>query len=239
MTPALHVVVIIPALDEEVALPGVLADLAHADWPPRTTLTAVIVADNGSTDRTAAVARSCGATVVHEPRRGYGAACLAGLASPAARSCDVVAFLDADGSDSVADFAALLAPIVDGNADLVVGSRALGESERGSLTPVQRFGNSLAGALLRGRFGTRVTDLGPLRAIRREALDALRMRDRDYGWTVEMQARALRAHLRYLEVPARYRRRRGGQSKVAGTLRGAAGAGWKILWTIARVGLGG
>ena len=237
--PALRIAVMIPALDEEAALPTVLADLARVALAPGATLTQVIVADNGSLDRTAEAAHAGGATVVREPRRGYGAACLAALASLPADACDVVAFLDADGSDDVADLAAVLAPIVAGEADLVVGSRALGQAERGSLTPVQRFGNWLAAALLRGLFGARVTDLGPLRAIRRRALDSLCMRDRDYGWTVEMQARALRAGLRYREVPARYRRRRGGRSKVAGTLRGAAGAGWKILWTIARVRLGG
>jgi hypothetical protein len=150
----------------------------------------------------------------------------------------VVAFLDADQSDDPADLPALLAPIVAGEADLVVGSRVLGQREPGSLTPVQAFGNALAARLLRWWFGLRATDLGPFRAIRWPALESLGMRDRDYGWTVEMQARGARAGLRVVEVPVRYRRRIG-RSKISGTLRGVIGAGWKILFTIARVRLGG
>jgi len=226
------VAVVIPALDEERAIVRVLAEL------PREHVREVVVVDNGSTDRTAEVARAAGATVVHEPRRGYGAACLAGLARLRGRPPEIVAFLDADGSDDPTQLPELLAPILAGAADLVIGSRALGEHERGALTPVQAAGNALAVALLRGLFGARFTDLGPFRAVRWGALEALGMRDRDYGWTVEMQARAARARLRTAEVPVRYRRRVG-RSKISGTLRGAAGAGWKILWTIARVRLGG
>jgi glycosyltransferase involved in cell wall biosynthesis len=237
VTAPLAVAVVIPALNEEGALPGVLAVLprAGAGWR----VAAVVVADNGSTDGTARAARGGGAEVVAEPQRGYGSACLAALAHPAARAAEVVAFLDADGSDDPADLPALLAPVVAGRADLVIGSRVLGEREPGSLTPVQAFGNRLATALLGALYGARSTDLGPFRAVRRDALDRLGMRDRDYGWTVEMQARAARAGLRVEEVPARYRRRRLGRSKVAGTLRGMAGAGWKILFTLARVRLGG
>jgi len=233
----LSVTLVLPALNEEAALPGVLAGLPRSGngWAIRD----VVVADNGSTDGTAEVARAGGATVVHEPRRGYGAACLTALAALRPVPPQVVAFLDADASDDPGDLPALLAPIVGGEADLVVGSRVLGDREPGALTPVQRFGNALAAFLLRAAFGVRATDLGPLRAIRWSALESLGMRDRDYGWTVEMQARAFRAGLRYREIPARYRRRRAGRSKVAGTARGAIGAGGKILVTIARVRLGG
>ncbi|HEY3217223.1 MAG TPA: glycosyltransferase family 2 protein [Candidatus Eisenbacteria bacterium] len=229
----MSVAVVIPARDEEASLPRLLAQL------PRQGIREIVVVDNGSRDRTAEVARSAGATVVHESRRGYGAACLAGIAHLRSRPPDIVAFLDADGSDDPDDLPRLIAPLRESGADLVVGSRTLGSSEPGSLGPVQRFGNRLAAALMRGLFGVRFTDLGPFRAVRWEALEWLRMRDRDYGWTVEMQARAARAGCVCVEVPVRYRRRRAGRSKVAGTLRGTLGAGWKILFTIARVRLGG
>jgi len=198
----------------------------------------VVVVDNGSTDGTAAVARAAGATVVFEPRRGYGAACLAGLAALRGAPPAIVAFLDADASDDPAQLDEILAPILAGRADLVIGSRVLGRREPGALTTLQVLGNRLAVALLGVLFGVRATDLGPFRAIRWPALERLGMRDRDYGWTVEMQARAARHRLRAVEVPVRYRRRVG-RSKISGTVRGALGAGWKILFTIARVRLGG
>jgi hypothetical protein len=235
--PTLDVAILIPALDEEGPLPGVLAAIPREGPGWRAGRT--VVADNGSRDRTAEVARAAGAEVVAEPRRGYGAACLAGLAHLRRRPPDVVVFLDADGSDDPADLPAVLAPIAGGGADLVIGSRVLGAREPGALTPVQAFGNRLSAALMRALFGARFTDLGPFRAVRWDALERLGMRDRDFGWTVEMQTRALRARLRCTEVPARYRRRRLGRSKIAGTLRGSATAGWKILLTIARVRLGG
>jgi glycosyltransferase involved in cell wall biosynthesis len=233
----LDVAILIPALDEEAALPAVLAAIPRfgTGWRVRE----VVVADNGSRDRTAAVAAAGGATVVSEPHRGYGAACLAALAHLRRDPPQVVAFLDGDGSSDPAELAAVLEPIVAGAGDLVIGSRVLGRHEPGSLTSVQAFGNRFATALLASLYGTRFTDLGPYRAVRWEALERLRMRDRDYGWTVEMQARALSARLRCAEVPVSSRRRRAGRSKVAGTLRGAVGAGWKILFTIARVRLGG
>jgi len=226
------VAVVIPALNEERPLKQVLAGLG----PPGSRR--VIVVDNGSTDGTAAVARAAGATVVREPRRGYGAACQAGLAYLKSSPPALVAFLDADASDDPEQLDEILAPILAGRADLVIGSRVLGEREPGALTALQVLGNRLAVALLRVLFGVRATDLGPFRAIRWPALERLGMRDRDYGWTVEMQARAARHGLRVVEVPVRYRRRVG-RSKISGTVRGALGAGWKILFTIARVRLGG
>ena len=226
---------IIPALDEEAALAKVLADL------PRTgtgfQVREVVVVDNGSTDRTADVAREAGASVIAEPRRGYGSACLAGLAHLRREPPDLVAFLDADYSDDPSQLPELLEPIVTGRAELAIGSRLRGRPEPGSLTAAQAFGSRLAALLLRFLFGLAATDLGPFRAIRWQALQTLGMRDRDFGWTVEMQARAARMALRVIEVPVRYRPRVG-RSKISGTLRGVLGAGWKILFTIARVRLG-
>jgi glycosyltransferase involved in cell wall biosynthesis len=219
--------VVIPALDEEHALPRVLREI------PRPPVRRVVVADNGSRDRTAEVARAEGAEVVHEPRRGYGAACLRALAHLAADPPDVVVFVDGDHSDHPAELPSLLTPIDRGEADLVIGSRTLGRAERGSLTPQQRVGNAVACVALSRLYGARYTDLGPFRAIRWEALLGLDMRDRDYGWTVEMQIKAARARLRHAEVPVSYRRRIGA-SKVSGTLRGTIGASHKILWTLAR-----
>ncbi len=225
--------VVVPALDEERPLPAVLAAI------PREPVREIVVVDNGSTDRTAEVARAAGATVLREPRRGYGAACLRGLDHLRAHPPAIVAFLDADGSDDPAELPRLLEPIEQGRADLVIGSRVLGAREPGSLTGVQRLGNALAVFLLRALYGARFTDLGPFRAIRWEALEGLGMRDRDYGWTVEMQARAARAGLRSIEVPVSCRRRAAGRSKVSGTVRGMVGAGIKILLTIVKVRLGG
>lgn len=223
----LRVGVVMPALNEALALPQVLPAL-----PPW--LAEVIVVDNGSTDATAQVARSLGARVVSEPRRGYGRACLAGIAalSPA---IDTVLFMDADAADRPSDIAALLAPIVAGGADLVIGSRTAG-AEPGALTPQQRFGNALACRLIRLGWGVAYSDLGPFRAIRREALTRLAMRDETWGWTVEMQVSAARHGLRVAEVPVAYRRRIG-VSKISGTLSGTLRAGSKILWVIGREAL--
>ena len=229
----LRVDVIIPARDEEESIARAVSSLDPA------AVARVIVVDNGSRDRTAEVARRAGAMVVSEPRSGYGAACLAGLAYLRSRPPEVVAFVDADLSDDPAQLPELLTPIREGRADLVIGSRTLGEREAGSLTPVQELGNRLATAMLGVLFGARFTDLGPFRAIRWDALERLRMRDRGYGWTVEMQARAARAGLRWAEIPVRHRVRRAGRSKVAGTLRGMLGAGLGIPLTIVRVRLGG
>ena len=219
--------VVIPALDEEEALPHVLAAI------PEGAVRRVVVADNGSRDRTAEVARAAGAEVVREPRRGYGAACLKALAHLRRDPPDVVVFLDGDHSDHPEELPRLLAPIARGEADLVVGSRALGHAERGALTPQQRVGNAIACVALRLVYGARYTDLGPFRAIRWEALERLGMVDLDYGWTVEMQIKAARRRIAHTEVPVSYRRRIG-VSKVSGTLRGTLGASRKILWVLAR-----
>ena len=216
---------VIPALDEAESLGLVL------DALPSPPVRRVIVADNGSTDATAQVARERGATVVFELRRGYGAACLKALAALAADPPDVVLFLDADLSDDPSEAPAVLAPILEGRADLVVGSRVLGQREPGALSPHARFGNWLATRLLRALYGVRYTDLGPFRAIRYDALMGLGMKDRDFGWTVEMQVRAARRGLRHVEVPVRYRRRVG-RSKISGTVGGSIRAGVKILGTV-------
>ncbi len=234
--------IIIPALDEEGPLARVLTDLPKPGSVlevagAQVTLRRIVVVDNGSRDRTAQVARVAGAEVVSEPRRGYGQACLSGIAHLADSPPEVLVFLDADHSDDPSDLPRLIVPMLDSGADLVIGSRVLGEREPGAFTPVQAFGNWLSALLIRTLWRAEITDLGPFRAITWTALLRLRMRDRDYGWTVEMQTRAFAAGLRVLEVPVRYRRRRLGRSKVAGTLRGVWGAGTKILWTIAKVRL--
>ena len=192
----------------------------------------IIVADNGSRDRTAEIARQAGATVVTEPRRGYGAACLRALAS-LPPDADTVVFMDADSSDDPSEAAGLLEPILKGRADFVLGSRTLGKVDKGSLQPHQRFGNEFATFLIRVLFGYRYTDLGPFRAIRLDALRKLDMRDRNYGWTIEMQIKAVRQKLRIEEVPVSYRNRIG-VSKISGNLKASVLAGIKILWTVFR-----
>jgi glycosyltransferase involved in cell wall biosynthesis len=188
----------------------------------------VIVADNGSTDRTAELARARGALVSYEPERGYGATCLAALAILPA-DAEIVAFLQADGSEDPAEAPRLLDPIRRNEADLVLGSRPLGQPEPGALLPHQRFGNWLACTLIRLFYRHSYTDLGPFRAIRRSSLEALAMRDRNYGWTIEMQIRALQCGLRVREVPVSYRPRRAGENKVSGHLRSSLAAGYIIL----------
>jgi hypothetical protein len=217
---------VLPALDEEGALGAVLEAL------PRPHVRRVVVADNGSTDGTADVARAHGAHVVAEPRRGYGSACLRALVELRRDPPDIVLFLDADGSDDPAEAPRLIEPIASGRADLVIGSRVIGGAEPGSLTVAQRFGNRLATRLLRVLHGAAYTDLGPFRAIRWSALETLGMRDPDFGWTVEMQIRAARRGLRHVEVPVSYRRRIG-RSKISGTVVGTVRAGAKILGVIA------
>lgn len=224
----MRIVVVIPALNEERSLPKVLADI------PRPLIEEVVVSDNGSTDRTADVARAGGATVAHEPRAGYGRACLAGLAALESNPPDIVVFVDADYSDRPSEMPELLAPILNGEADLVIGSRVLGEREPGALAPHARWGNALATWLIRILYGVRFTDMGPFRAIRYRTLLELDMRDQDYGWTAEMQAKAARAGVRATEVPVSYHKRVG-KSKITGTVKGTVLAGWKIITTILRV----
>jgi glycosyltransferase involved in cell wall biosynthesis len=221
------VAVVIPALNEAGSIGRVLADL------PRPPVERVVVVDNGSADDTAGEARRGGAEVLSEPRRGYGRACLAGIAwlSAPERRPDILVFIDGDYSDHPAELAGVIAPIVDGRADLVVGSRVLGRAEPGALLPQARFGNWLATTLIRLLWGVRYTDLGPFRAIRFDALERLGMADTNFGWTVEMQVKAARHHLRSEEVPVSYRKRIG-KSKVTGTLKGTLAAGTKILYTI-------
>jgi glycosyltransferase involved in cell wall biosynthesis len=217
--------VIIPVLDEEKSIGAVLDAI-----PPG--VAEVIVVDNGSSDGTAGIARSKGATVVREPRRGYGSACLRGLAA-LAPDTSVVVFLDGDFSDHPGEMPALTGPILAGEADLVIGSRVLGRREPGALLPVARFGNWLSTRLIRWGWGFAYSDLGPFRAVRYACLPALRMRDPDFGWTVEMQVRALQAGLAVKEVPVSYRKRIG-KSKISGTVLGSWRAGRKILGIILR-----
>ncbi|MBK6580218.1 MAG: glycosyltransferase family 2 protein [Sandaracinaceae bacterium] len=227
----MRVDVVIPALNEEAALPLVLGDI------PRDLVRRVVVADNGSTDRTAEVARAHDAEVVHQPERGYGAACLAALEHLRADPPDVVVFLDGDHADDATQLGLLLAPLLRGEADLVLGSRVAGATH-GALTPQQRVGNRVACVALRTLYGARYTDLGPFRAIRWDALAQLNMVDRNYGWTVEMQIKAAQRGLRHVEVPVRYRPRVG-TSKVSGTVRGTLGASYKILLLLGRYALPG
>ena len=216
--------VVIPALNEADAIGRVIADIPA--WVDQ-----IVVADNGSSDGTGEVARAAGATVVVQPERGYGAACLAGIA--ALNAVDIVVFVDGDYSDHPADMADLVDTIANGRADFVLASRAIGEREAGSLTPQQQFGNWLATTLIRWIWRERYTDLGPFRAIAMPALASLAMADRNFGWTVEMQIKAAERRLRIIEVPARYRRRIG-VSKVSGTITGSVKAGVKILYIIGR-----
>jgi len=215
--------VIIPVFNEEQGLPLVLADI------PNDLIDEMVVVDNMSTDRSADVARQKGARVVEEPRRGYGSACLAGIA--ATRGHEVLVFLDGDYSDYPEDMRELLAPVLGGQADLVIGSRMIDRNARKALPPQARFGNRLATLLMHLLFGIRCTDLGPFRVIRRDKLLELQMQDRDFGWTVEMQLRACLRGLRVVEYPVRYRKRIG-KSKISGTVTGTIRAGYKILKTI-------
>ena len=219
-----RIVVIIPALDEEEAIGAVVREI-----PP--IVHEVIVVDNGSRDRTPEAARAAGARVVSEPRRGYGHACLAGIA--AAGDADVFVFLDGDHSDYPAQLVDVVAPILEGRADLVIGSRQRGRREAGAHPWHAVLGTRACVGLMNLLAGSRATDLGPFRAITAEALQRLDMRDRNYGWTVEMQVKAARQGMRVVEVPVDYRPRIG-RSKVSGTVRGTVGAGTKIIATILR-----
>lgn len=221
--------VIIPAYNEEQSIPLVLGDIPE-DW-----VREVIVCNNASTDTTAEVARAKGATVLDQPRKGYGSACLKGIEylknKPETEQPDIVVFLDGDYSDHPEELPVLVQPIIEADYDLVIGSRALGQLESGAMMPQQIFGNWLATSLIKLFYKYEFTDLGPFRAIKWEQLLAIDMRDPDFGWTVEMQVKAAKRGLKCTEVPVTYRRRVG-VSKVSGTIRGTILAGYKILWTI-------
>jgi glycosyltransferase involved in cell wall biosynthesis len=225
----LRVAVVIPTLDEEAAIGEVIAAV------PRAVCDEIIVVDSGSRDRTVERARAAGAQIVLEPQRGYGRACRAG--AEAARDCDAVVFLDGDGSDRPELTPLLLDPIQSGAADFVIGSRTRGEREPGSMGFHQVAAGYAAGWAMRLLYGVRYTDMCAFRAIRRDALARLGMREMTYGWNLEMQMRAARAGLRILEVPVGHRRRLGGSSKVSGTIRGTLKAGLRIAATLVRVAI--
>lgn len=222
------VTVVIPVIEEG----ETIGDVVRA--VPRTVVDEVIVVDGGSRDDTVARAQEAGARVIVEPRSGYGAACRVGAraASPAS---GIVAFIDGDGSDDAADILRLIAPILAGDQDFVIGSRARGVRDPGSMGLHQLIAGRLAGRAMQALYGVRYTDMGPLRAIRRAALEQLGMRERSYGWNLEMQMRAAQAGLRILELPVRHRNRAGGASKVAGDIRGSLRASWQIATTFVRI----
>jgi glycosyltransferase involved in cell wall biosynthesis len=228
--PATIIDIITPAFNEQDNIVALLEAI------PTGVFRKVIVVDNGSTDATADLAREHGAIVVSEPRRGYGNACLAGLAYARSDPPTVVAFIDADLADDPTKLIDVCGPVAAGEADMVIGSRGK-LAEAGSLTATQRFGNRLACALIRLFTGHRYHDLGPMRAVRWDALEQLAMRDTTWGWTVEMQYKAAAMRMRTIDVHVPYRPRRAGQSKISGTLVGSAKAGWKILFTIAQLRL--
>ena len=223
----LRIALVIPTLNEEAAIGDVVAAV------PRDVVDDIIVVDSGSADRTVERARAAGARIVGLCERGYGRACQAGV--DAARDCDIVVFLDGDGSDCPELIPHLVEPIVGGRYDFVIGSRTRGKRERGSMTAHQLLAGRLIGAAVRLLYAVGYTDMCPFRAIRRDALMRLGMREETYGWNLEMQMRAARAGLRVLEVPVAHRRRAGGTSKVSGNLRGSIKASWRILLTFTRI----
>jgi glycosyltransferase involved in cell wall biosynthesis len=222
-----RVALVIPTLNEEAAIGGVLAAV------PRHVVDEIIVVDGGSTDRTVERARAAGARILIQGGRGYGRACRAGAEE--AQGCDIIVFLDGDGSDCPELIPHLVDPIADRRYDFVVGSRARGERERGSMTPHQLLAGHMVGAALRLLYGVRYTDMCPFRAIRRDTLMQLGMREETYGWNLEMQMRAARAGLHILELPVPHRRRAGGASKVSGNLRGTFKASLRIFATFLRI----
>ena len=219
-----YISVIIPAFNEELSLPKVILDL------PRELIQEIIVVDNASTDRTSLVAKLNNCRVVHEPQKGYGRACLTGI-NALNPLTEIVVFIDGDHSDHGDQIRNILDPIIDHGYDFVIGSRALGVRESGAMTPQSYWGNKLACFLMKICWGFSYTDLGPLRAITYQALKQLRMCDQDFGWTIEMQIKAVQNNLKIIEVPVDYRRRIG-KSKISGTVKGAFSAGEKIIKTI-------
>jgi glycosyltransferase involved in cell wall biosynthesis len=224
------VAVVIPALNEEEPIAGVVREVAATKIPAE-----IIVVDNGSNDRTADCAREAGARVV-TAQRGYGRACAAGVAATSPQS-DIVVFLDGDGSDCPEFIKQLVDPIINGTHDFVIGSRTRGRREPGSMNAQQILAGRSAGWLMSILYGVHFTDMCPFRAIRRESLQELDMREQTYGWNLEMQMKAARLGLRILEVPVHHRHRTGGESKVSGTLRGTVVAGARIIATLVRVAL--
>ncbi len=222
-----NIKVIIPAYNEQNSISKVIRDI------PREWVQEIVVVNNNSNDDTVETAQGAGATVLQELRQGYGFACLRGIAylEQQAQPPDIVVFMDADYSDHPEELPLVVDPIINDEADLVIGSRALGTRERGSMTVPQVFGNWLATRLMKWLYGATFTDLGPFRAIRYPALLSLNMQDQTYGWTVEMQLKAAKHGLRCVEVPVSYRQRIG-ISKVSGTVKGTLLAGYKIIWTI-------
>jgi glycosyltransferase involved in cell wall biosynthesis len=224
--------VVIPALNEEEPIADVVRDVLVTGVPGE-----VIVVDNGSTDQTAARATSAGAKVISEPNRGYGRACAAGVRS-VSQQCEIIVFLDGDGSDCPEFMQRLIDPIIANTHDFVIGSRARGKREAGSMNFQQLFAGHLAGVLTSLLYGVRYTDMCPFRAIRPNVLASLGMKEQTYGWNVEMQMRAAKKRLRILEIPVDHRCRTGGVSKVSGTLRGTFVAGTRIIATLLRVAMG-
>lgn len=227
MTP--NVLVIIPAFNEADSVGKVISDI------PRNIVSEIIVVNNGSNDQTEKEARNAGATVLHEKQRGYGYACLKGIeyarSKPASEQPDILVFLDGDYSDFPQEIEQLVKPIIEEDLDMVIGSRKLGNREKGVMLPQAILGNALATSLIRCFYGAHFTDLGPFRAIRFDKLLELDMQDKTFGWTVEMQVKAVKYGLKCCEVPVSYRKRIG-VSKITGTLSGTIKAAYKILWTI-------
>ena len=222
------VAIVIPALNEEEAIRNLLPEIpaGFAQW--------VIVADNGSTDRTAAVAKALGAVVSTEPVRGYGRNCLTGFKTACQLGAEIVIFMDGDGSDDPIDLVAMLAPIQEGHADLVIGSRVSNRAERGAIPPQARLGNWLVSRLIRLLYKIHLHDIGSFRVIRCSSLHALKMDEMTFGWPVEMLVKAARAKYRIVELPIHYRRRSHGRSKVAGTIAGSVKAAYFMLRTTLR-----
>lgn len=221
--------VIIPAFNEAEAVGLVVGDI------PKELVRHIVVVDNNSSDHTHEVAEKAGATVVSQPEQGYGAACLKGIEFLFQQTelPDIIVFLDADYSDYPEEMYQLVKPIIKGEAELVIGSRSLGNREPGAMMPQQIFGNWLATKMMKAIYGAHFSDLGPFRAISRKALIKIDMKDRDFGWTVEMQVKALKKNIPYAEIPVKYRKRKG-VSKITGTVKGTIMAGYKIIYTILR-----
>jgi glycosyltransferase involved in cell wall biosynthesis len=222
------VAIVIPALNEEAAIQQLLAELPRefAQW--------IIVVDNGSTDSTAFVAQKAGAIVANEPVRGYGRACLKGFKTACNLGAEIVIFMDGDGSDDPADLSTMLRPIIEGRADLVIGSRVSDRSERGSVPAQARLGNWLVSSIISALYGVRLHDIGSFRVVRRSLLETIDMHEMTFGWPVEMLVKAARARYPILELPIHYRKRSHGRSKVAGTISGSIKAAYYMLSTTIR-----